>query len=206
MDTTYFWRKYGYMVFRLRDGKKWRNILRYKVKYETNDIYRKWIREIQAMWIEITGIVCDGRRWLLWWFGSIPTQMCIQHQKQIMIRYITKKPKLEPSKELLEIVSMVWKSRKETMSEWLLDWYRRNKEWLNEKNEKWWWVHRRVRSAYNSLRRNMEYVYMYEEYEYLPKTTNSLEWKFSWLKQKLGNHRWMITKRMQKYINWYLND
>ena len=194
------------MVFRLRDGKRGRNVLRYRVKNETNDRYREWIREIQAMWIEITGIVCDGRRWLLGWFCSIPTQMCVQHQKQIMTRYLTKRPKLEPSKELLEIVSMVWKIRKVTTSEWLLDWHKRNKEWLNEKNEKWWYAHRRVRSAYHSLRRNMEYVHMYEKHDFLPNTTNSLEWKFSWLKQKSWNHRWMITERIQKYINRYLND
>ena len=178
MDTTYFWRKYGYMVFRLWDWKRWKNILRYKVDFETNEMYRKWIREIQAMWIRITGIVCDWRRWLLWWFGDIPTQMCIQHQKQIMIRYITKKPKLEPSRELLEIVRMLWKLKKATISERLLDWHRRNKRWLNERNESGWYMHRRVRSAYHSLRRNMEYVHMYERYKYLPKTTNSLEWKY----------------------------
>ena len=45
-------------------------------------------------------IVCDGRRGLTQAFGGIPVQMCMFHQRAIIRRYLTLKPKLEASKRL----------------------------------------------------------------------------------------------------------
>ena len=191
------------MVFRSIEYKQ--NFLWYKVNHETIADYRKWILTLINAGVTIQWIVCDGKRWLLWWFGSIPTQMCLFHQKQIVLRYITKRSKLVASKELLEVVSMLWKIRSETWIFWLNDWYRRYEKWLKERNENWWFKHRKVRSAYRSLETNLPFLFLYEKYNFLPKTTNSLEWKFSWLKQRLWNHRWLRFERKQKFINWFLN-
>lgn len=87
IDTTYFW-TFGLMLF--KDAKK-KDIIKYKiVDYETNDEYRKWIEELLLEWWEIEAIVSDWRRWLLWMFNWIPSQMCHFHQKQIIRRYIKK--------------------------------------------------------------------------------------------------------------------
>ena len=203
MDTTYWWRVFGYMVFRSRDLK--RNLLWYKVSHETVDSYKQWIRELQASWIEISGIVCDWRRWLLWGFWETKTQMCLFHQKQIVIRNITKRPKLEANKELLEIVEMLWRIRSDTRKEWLTNWHKRYEIRLKERNDNWGLIHIRTLKAYRSLIRNMPYLFIYEQYSHIPSTSNSLEWKFSWLKQKLRNHRWLTLERRQKYIERYLN-
>ncbi len=203
MDTTYRWRMYGYMVFRSRDMKE--NLLWYRVSYETVDAYKQWIRELQAGWIEITGIVCDWRRWLLWGFWDIPTQMCLFHQKQIIVRNITNKPKLEANKELLEITKMLWRIRSPNRKEWLKDRYNRYEHRLKERNEHWWLIHIRTIKSYKSLIRNMQYLFIYEQYPHIPKTSNGLEWEFSRLKQKLRNHRWLTLERRQKYIERYLN-
>ena len=203
MDTTYWWRMYGYMVFRSRDMKK--NLLWYKVSHETVDVYKQWIRELQASWVEVSGIVCDWRRWLLWGFWSIPTQMCLFHQKQIVVRNITKRPKLEANKELLEIVEMLWRISSSNRKERLKNRYNRYENWLKERNEQWWLIHTRTIKAYRSLIRNMQYLFIYEQYPHIPSTSNSLEWKFGRLKQKLRNHRWLTLERRQKYIERYLN-
>ena len=73
MDTTYFGRGFGVMVFKNSlDG-----VVLYKqyVRYETNALYLAGISEISRRSIHIQGIVCDGRQGLFGLFGDIPVQM-----------------------------------------------------------------------------------------------------------------------------------
>ncbi len=205
IDTTYFWRKYWVMVFRSYELKK--NLYWKEVKRENKQEYLDGIRYLEGLWWEILGIVCDWKRWLLWWIGNIPTQMCHFHQQQIMKRYLTQNPKLEASKELKEISGWLWKGRYEVMQKLLEDWYRRYQVFLLERNEEWWFRHRRVRQAYKSLRSNLKYLYQYEfqkEKIQLPKTTNALEAVFWHLKQKIGIHRWLKKWRKLKLIDYFL--
>jgi hypothetical protein len=204
MDAVYFGRKYCYIVFRSWELRK--NLLWYKAPYETNDLYRKWIKILQEKWWRIKAIVCDGRRWLLWWFGEIPTQMCIFHQQQVITRYLTKRPKLIPNIELREIWMDIWKWSKSTIELWLKNWYNRNYNWLQEKNWRWNFVHERTRKAYRSIKKNLSYLYTFEQDSWLniPKTNNSLESINSHLKTKLWIHRWLKEKRKCKFIEYYL--
>ena len=202
IDTTYFWRKYWIMVFRSYELKK--NLYWKEVKRENKEEYLDGIRYLEGLWWEILGIVCDWKRWLLWWIGNIPTQMCHFHQKQIIQRYLTQKPKLEASKELKEVSSWVWKGRYEVMREYLEDWHRRHQLFLNERNEEWGFKHKRVRQAYRSLKSNLKYLYTYEflkEKIQLPTTTNWLEAVFWHLKQKVGIHRWLKKWRKLRLID-----
>lgn len=130
IDTTYFW-TFGLMVFKDSKTKK---ILNYKVvDYETNLAYKEWIQELEWVWRIIKAIVCDGRKWLLWWFGKTPTQMCQFHQGQIIRRYITKNPILEPNKELKEIVKWLTQTDKWTFEICLETRYQKHELFLKEK-------------------------------------------------------------------------
>lgn len=194
------------MVFRSYELEK--NLLWYKVEWETIAKYKQWVQELINYWWKIRAIVCDGKRWLLGWFGSIPTQMCHFHQKQIMTRYLTRKPKLEQNIDLKEISKYIWKLRENTLRTWLEDWIVKNKERLQEKNDSWKYVHERTRKAYKSLLRNLPYLYTYERHKDIPipNTTNHLDWwVFSRLKERLWNHRWLKQDRKQKWIEWYIN-
>ncbi len=53
----------------------------------------------------LNGIVIDGKRGLFKAFDEFHVQMCHFHQKMIIQRYVTRKPKLEASKDLKKIVS-----------------------------------------------------------------------------------------------------
>ena len=82
MDTTYFGRGFGVMVFKNSlDG-----VVLYKqyVRYETNALYLAGISEISRRGINIQAIVCDGRQGLFGLFGAVPVQMCQFHQIQIV--------------------------------------------------------------------------------------------------------------------------
>ena len=207
MDTTYFWRVYGVMVF--RDPKFHKNLLRKKVKYETKDLYHQGIKELQAQWWMIKAIICDGRKGVLWTFGNIPMQMCVFHQMKIVRRYITKFPRLEANKELKDIASMLGKIRKNTMKMWLDDRYGKYKEFLEERNESKQLIHTRTLKAYKSIKSNFKYLYTYQDYAGeidIPKTTNCLEWTFSHLKEKVRLHRWLSPDRREKIIDDYLSQ
>lgn len=203
MDTTYYWRKYWIMVFRwwpLRKNLYWKEVPR-----ETKQDYVDWIDKLKNDWREIIGIVCDWKRWLLWWFDWIPMQMCHFHQKQIIRRYIMKTPILEENLELKDIASFVWKLSKDTLKQRLDSWKQRNSMFLKERNDKWWFKHWRTRSAHRSLEYNLPYLYMYKNIDDMPNTTNSLEWTFAHLKEKIWLHRWLTKQRKRKLIDDYLS-
>jgi hypothetical protein len=76
----------------------------------TNKLYLSGIQEITRRGIKIQSIICDGRKGLLQLFGDIPIQMCNFHQIAIIRRYLTKKPKMQASKELWELVLILAKT------------------------------------------------------------------------------------------------
>ena len=204
MDTTYYWRSYGIMVFRSHELKK--NILRKEVRWETIQDYKDGIKWLQDQWRIIKAIVCDGKKWLLWWL-DIPVQMCIFHQKQIMRRYITKTPKLEANIELQDISWLIWTIRKKTIQQWMEDRHKRYGNFLLEKNDGGNYVHTRTRKAHRSLKNNLQNLYTFNDYKWninIPRTTNSIESVFSHMKQKVWLHRWLKKNRKIRLIDEFL--
>jgi len=210
IDTTYFW-DFWLMVFKDVNSKK---ILHYQVvEYETNQAYKGWVKYLVDKWVIIKAIVSDWRRWLLGWFDWIPTQMCHFHQKAIVRRYITKNPKLQPNKELKDIVYRLDKTDKESFTYWLDERYNKHKNWINEKwvdkNWKKYYKHRKTRSAYYSLRRNLPYLFIYQDYWEIfniPNTTNWLETIFWHIKTKLRCHSWLRLDRKLKFLKFLISQ
>jgi len=206
MDTTYFGRCYGVMVF--RDYNTSCNLYWKYLRYETIHAYQEGIDHLQSIGCRISGIVCDGRRGIFNSFGSIPIQMCQYHQTAIIIRYITQNPILEAGKELKKIIYTLCKSDKDTFTSILIYWHDKWADFLKEKSYnpitgKWHYTHRRIRSAYRSLMTNLPYLFTYLEHSDLgiPNTTNSLEGVFSYLKTKLRAHAGLSHYRKIKCIN-----
>ena len=92
MDTTYFGRVFGVMLF--KDAYTGENLYKTYVKTETNKDYLNGINHLTEQGFIVKGIVCDGRKGLLQLFVRIPIQMCNFHQVAIIRRYLTKKPKM----------------------------------------------------------------------------------------------------------------
>lgn len=121
MDTTYWGRNFGLMLF--KDEKTKENLLKYYVKTETNTLYKKGIDELQTQGFIIIGIVCDGRKGLVNSFNTIPVQMCQFHQAAIIRRYLTKDPKIPASIELMNIVDLMKQTDRESFEGALCDWF-----------------------------------------------------------------------------------
>jgi len=208
IDTTYFWRKYWYMIFRawFPKQKKWKNILRYKVPYETNNKYREWFKFLVRKWRKILWIVCDWRQWLLWWFDNTPTQMCIYHMKQIIKRYLTKKPKLQQNKSLKNIADCIWEYTEEDIKTALEVWYEENKIWIAERNLKWKYKHIKTIKAHKCIKTKLSRCYTSNNNSelWIPMTNNSLESINSHLKTKIWIHRGLKESNKDKFTNYYL--
>lgn len=210
MDTTYWGRNFGVMLF--RDSILKENLLKYYVKYETIKVYIEGIRELQKKGFIIKAIVCDGRPGLLnTLHEEILMQMCQFHQKQIIKRYLTSKPKMEASKELWSIVDKLNSSKKESFQNDLESWYNKWKEFYNERTKnpltnKSFYTHKRLRSAYKSILKNLPYLFTYKEHLELniPNTTNGIDGVFADLKNKLRNHNGLTKIRKMKLIDAHL--
>ena len=206
MDTTYFGRSFGVMVFKNSlDG-----VVLYNqyVHYETNALYLAGISEIARRGIDIQGIVCDGRRGLFGLFGAIPLQMCQFHQIQIVLRYLTRKPKTQAAIELKKLTLKMKQQSKEELVNCLNNWYLRWSDYLNERSKspstsKTNYTHKRLRSAYLSLKRNLPYLFVFQDYKELnmPNTTNALDGQFADLKNKLRNHNGLSKARKMRFID-----
>lgn len=205
MDTTYFGKIFGVMVFRCPHRHK--NLLWKFLHYETIAEYIAGVQELQDNGWNVVGIVCDARRGLVQAFPDVPVQMCQFHQVQIILRYITRKPKLEAGKELKELVLLLKKTDEASFRYWLKLWHKKWSNFLNEKTinpitGRWHYTHRRLRSAYRSLETNLPWLFTFEKYPDLniSNTTNSLEGTFTHIKAKISVHSGLRIDRKQRLI------
>jgi len=210
MDTTYFGRSFGVMMFKNSlDGVV---LYRQYVRYETNALYLSDIAEIRRRCVDIQAIVCDGRQRLFKIFDDIPIQMCQFHQIQIVLRYLTPKPKTQASIKLKKLTLKLTKESKENFINSLNDWHLRWFDYLDERSQsastgKTYYTHKRLRSAYLSLKKHLPYLFVFEEYKELmiPSTTNSLDGQFANLKNKLRNHNGLSRTRKIKFIDGFFS-
>lgn len=209
MDTTYWSRNFGVMLF--KDALTKENLLKYYVKYETNSLYIQGVLELKDKGYKILAIVCDGRKGLPQSFGNIPVQMCQFHQSAIIRRYLTKRPKLTAAKELMEVVDLMKQTDKESFTGALKEWFNNWEDFLNERtinlnNNKSFYTHKRLRSAYRSLKNNLPWLFTwYDNIEKkIPNTTNAIDGHFADLKNKLRNHNGLSIDRKKKFIDEFL--
>jgi hypothetical protein len=97
---------------------------------------------------------------------------------------------------------------KESFFGGLNDWHKKWEKFFNERTidpikGKSYYTHKRLRSAFKSLKTNLPWLYVYQENTKLgiPNTTNKLEGLFSHLKKALRNHNGLSEKNKKKFIN-----
>ena len=205
MDTTYFGRIFGVMVF--KDSISGQILFKQYVKQETNNLYLFGVKEVARRGIKIQSIICDGRKGLLNLFDGIPIQMCNFHQVATIRRYLAKKPKMQASQELWSHVLLLKNTDKESFEGGLNDWHIKWSDFLNERKidakGKNRYVHKRLRSAYRSLKTNLPWLFTcYDNLGLnIPNTTNAIDGHFADLKNKLRNHNGLSLERKKKFID-----
>jgi len=215
LDATFFGKrvdKFGLMI--AKDIKSKEAVSYHFIESETNEEYVILRQDIEKKRYTIQAIIIDGRRGLFSLFKGIPIQMCHFHQLAIITRYLTKNPKLEASIKLKRIASYLTHI-KQSRFEYLLNcWYQKYQDFLNEKtlNEetnRWRYTHRRLRSAFRSLKTHLPYLFTYQKYPtlHIQNTTNSLDGGvFAPMKMLLKIHRGIGIEMKKKLITDYLEN
>lgn len=140
--------------------------------------------------------------------------MCHFHQKKIIQRYITMRPKLEASKDLKKIVSRLTHTTENNLTKKLDEWYEIYKVFLDEKSissttGELHYTHPRIRAAYRSLRTNLPYLFTYKNYRklHIQNTTNALEGGvFSHMKNMISLHRGLSKSLKLNLVDFYLEN
>ncbi|MCL5036243.1 MAG: hypothetical protein M1269_03895 [Chloroflexi bacterium] len=210
-DTTFFRRSLLICVFRSPQLK--RNLYWQEIPAETIEAYRLARTRVEEQGFRLLAIVLDGKPGIREVFADIPVQMCHFHQKLIITRHITTRPKLEAGQELRALTQSLCRSNEEDFTRRLDEWHAKWKFFLNERTNdpetgRWHYTHKRLRAAYRSLKTNLHYLFTYQKYPELniPNTTNSLEGTFSRLKDLTTVLRGLKTSRKRKLINEILSN
>lgn len=205
-DVSFFSRGDGVLVF--RSPKLGENIFWRFVRGENPTMYREARKETEAQGLVFQAIVLDGRKGVREVFSDIPIQMCHFHQKAILRRYLTLKPKLEAGQELLAIGRTLTFISENDFRKLLDEWHAKWKDFLAEKTfdedgKHFHYTHKKIRSAYHSLRNNLPYLFTFQKYPDLdiPNTTNSLDGFFSQMKKFLRVHTGLSEERRNKIVS-----
>lgn len=211
MDATFFSRKDGVLIFRSNS----KNIVWKYIESEKIEHYKELLLELKSKGFKFKSFTIDGRKgvreMLKLVFPGIPVQQCQFHQLFSITTYLSKNPKLNPGIELRKLSLTLSKTSKEIFTNSLENWYLKWEKFLKEKTKneetgKEFYTHRKLRSAYFSLKNNLPYLFVFEEFPKLeiPKTTNSCDGSFAHWKNKIKLHRGLSKERKRKMIEYLL--
>lgn len=206
VDSTFWGRTHGIIVVRVPKLKA--NIYWQEIVYEAINDYQKARDWVERQGWQITAVVLDGRPGARNVFADLPVQLCQYHQIMIVNRYLTLRPKLAASIELRNLTKTLTKTNEQTLNQSLDRWHAQWSSFLKEKTvdelkpNKWHYTHKRLRSAYRSLKTNLPYLFTYQKYPELniPNTTNCLDGYFSHLKELTKLHRGLNRDTKRKMI------
>jgi len=201
----------GVLVF--RDSTEKENLIWKHIQTEKTEDYLQLKLFLEKKGYEIEAVVIDGKRGVAKVFRDIPVQLCQFHQIKTVTTKLTRKPKLEAGKELRRLSLTLIDTTKDVFEKELNSWYEKWKDFLNEKTlnsetGRKHFTHKRLRSAYKSLDKNLPYLFTFQRYSKLniPNTTNSLDGGvFSHMKKLLKNHNGLRSSLREKLVGDYLN-
>jgi hypothetical protein len=206
-DATFFTRSYGLLVFRANK----KNLYWLEIDGEKIEYIAQGLSDLKNCNYIFKSFTIDGRRGVINLlkskFPNIPIQLCQFHQIAIIRRYTTNNPKTDCGKELKELMKTLTISTRERFENNLNKLVKKYESFLKEKNENNQFKHRRLRSAFRSLKTNLPYLFTCLDYPKLniPNTTNSCDGSFAHWKQKVKIHRGLSKERRLKMIN-YLSE
>lgn len=209
VDATYFRKKKNtepWCAVVFRDPIKKENLWYGFGDVETHNLYQEGRRYLESLGYIILGVTGDGKSCIRKVFDDIPFQMCLVHMERIVVRKITRNPKLEAGVVLLALIktlgrcpSDVWKDRYKKYIEKYRNFL--NEKSINLESGMQDWTHRDLRSAVLSVQMFLPYLFSYEKTKELSQTTNSLEGHFSHIKDIVRIHRGISTFLLKKVLS-----
>lgn len=155
---------------------------------------------------EFSSFTIDGKRGVIQLlenlFPKVPIQLCQFHQVKTILKYTTRRPKTECGRELKDLIMSLKISLEEDFTNRYINLKNKYKEFLKERNESGEYSHRRLRSAFRSIKTSLPYLFAVQRFKHLKieNTTNSCDGYFSHLKSKVNVHRGIGSRRKIQLI------
>lgn len=135
--------------------------------------------------------------------------MCLFHQKAIIRRYITDRPRSQCGKDLKELMHLLCKPK--FQQEFIDQFYKLHDQYhyfLLQRNEFGHYRHNALRAAFRSIDSNMLFLFTYSDIRNsnIPPTINHLEGLFGHLKERVKIHRGLDRERKKKAVRFLLKN
>jgi hypothetical protein len=208
IDATFFGREYGFLCFHDTT----RIIYFREIKTENMADLRAGLFALREAGFRIKSVTIDGKRGYIQnirkILGLVPIQMCIFHQKMIMRRYITDRPKSACGKDLKALMERLCSMDHQKFIDRFYMLLAEYKGFLEERNYNGGYKHGKLGAAFRSMQENLPLLFMYTDFPNLkiPPTTNHLEGAFSHLKEKIRIHRGLTIARKKNAIKFILKN
>lgn len=209
VDATYFGERTGdtsWCVVVARDHESKEDLAWRFADTETTGVYHCLREELEELGYTIESVTGDGFSGIRSAFSSIPYQMCHVHMEQLVTKGTTKNPQTEAGQVLLALVRTLHNTNKKTFNKRLNAYIEKYRNFLNEKTinpltGEQYWTHKQLRQATMSLNNHKQWLFTYAANTHISKTTNSLEGRFSHLKDIVDIHRGLSRTQKQKIIH-----
>ena len=165
--------------------------------------------------LKIISITSDGQKGLIKAVKSalpdIIHQRCVIHIQRMSLIYLTRFPKTEAGQILRRGVKQLHKiDSYKKRDNWIRQfniWRERYDGFLKEKSQapsgRKWYTHKLLRRTRSLIKNALPDMFYYLDDSKIPKSTNGLETRFSFLKNSLKIHRGLTEKRRKNFILWY---
>lgn len=144
--------------------------------------------------------------------GNLPHQRCLVHTQLQCQTFLTRRPKTEAGRNLLELVHLLNHVKtfyhRNILCLWLVRFTLRflpiiKERTYSEDKKSWWYTHKYLRRTFLILKNNWDHLFVYLDYPFLIKDTNRLEGLFSQLDNSLGRHRGLSRKNRPNFLYWF---
>ena len=162
--------------------------------------------DLESMGYVFKSFTVDGRKgvkkYLKLRYPDVLLQHCIFHQAAAITRYLTGSPKTECGRELKALSEILGKTSRDDFEAEFKALKNRYADFLKERNESGQFRHRRLRSAFRSIDRNMPDLFTWQENPELgiDNTTNTCEGYFRQIKTRIRVHSGLKRERLKKVI------
>lgn len=185
------------------------------VNYESYDNYLNDLKLLKQSGLNIVSVTSDGQRGLKKAisevFPNIVHQRCVIHIQRMSLIYLTRYPKTEAGLMLRYWVTKLHEiDTIEKRDGWIYqfnNWCRLYDSFLKEKSQalsgETWYTHKLLRRTRALIKNALPNMFYYLNDPKIPKSTNGLESRFSYLKNNLNIHRGLSENNRINFVKWY---
>ena len=196
------------------------NDLKYLQLYRTveRENFRNYVDDLYLLkqsGLNIVSITSDGQKGLIKAikeiFPNVIHQRCVIHIQRMSLTYLTRFPKTNAGIDLRKLVKELHKidsyKKKDLWIKEFERWSEKYDNFLKEKSEspsgRKWYTHKFLRRTRTLIKNALPNMFHYLDSPDIPKSTNGLETRFSYLKNNLKIHRGLNRKNRRSFVIWY---